>query len=118
MLFLPTKFFRQFQSGELANRFIGAEMIVNSISGDLFAQIFNFLFSFLGLLLMCWYSLKLTALAIGISFAWSLVSALLIRRIIKFQRELTTAHNKTTGILQQIFAGLAKFRIQGNEEQA
>ncbi len=118
MLSLPTKFFRQFQSGELANRFIGAEMIVNSISGDLFAQIFNFLFSFWSLLLMCWYSLKLTALAIGISFIWSLVSALLIRRIIKFQRALTTAHNKTTGILQQIFAGLAKFRIQGNEEQA
>lgn len=30
---LPTKFFRQFQSGELANRLVGAEMIVNSISG-------------------------------------------------------------------------------------
>lgn len=118
MMSLPTKFFRQFQSGELANRLVGAEMIVNSISGDLFAQIFNFLFSFWSLLLMCWYSLKLTALALAISFVWSLVSAVLIRRIIKFQRELTFAHNKTTGILQQIFAGLAKFRVQGNEEQA
>ena len=53
MMSLPTKFFRQFQSGELANRLVGAEVIVNSISGDLFAQIFNFLFLFWSLLLMC-----------------------------------------------------------------
>ena len=67
---------------------------------------------------MCWYSLPLTALAVTISLTWTAINFLFIRRSIKLNRELTKAHNKISGIVQQIFEGLAKFRVQGNEEQA
>lgn len=118
LLALPTSFFRRFQTGELVSRISGMGSIVNAISGDILSQIFNFLFSFWSLFLMCWYSLPLTALAVTISVTWTAISFLFIRRSIRLNRELTKAHNKTSGIVQQIFTGLAKFRVQGNEEQA
>ena len=65
---------------------------------------------------MLWYSLPLTAVTISVT--WTALSFVFIRRSIKLNRELTKAHNKTAGIVQQIFTGLAKFRVQGNEEQA
>ncbi len=118
LLALPPKFFRRFQTGELVSRVSGMGSIVNAISGDILIQIFNFLFSFWSLFLMLWYSLPLTALAVGISVTWTALNFVFIRRSIKLNRELTKAHNKTAGIVQQIFTGLAKFRVQGNEEQA
>ena len=118
LLALPPKFFRKFQTGELVSRVSGMESIVNAVSGDILSQIFNFIFSFWSLFLMCWYSLQLTALAVTISLTWTAISFLFIRRAIKLNRELTQAHNKTAGMVQQIFTGLAKFRVQGNEEQA
>ena len=118
LLSLPTKFFRRFQTGELVSRISGMESIVTAISGDIFAQIFNFLFSFWSLFLMFWYSLPLTLLAVTISVTWTIISFALIHHSVKLRRELTQAHNKTAGIVQQIFTGLAKFRVQGNEEQA
>ena len=67
---------------------------------------------------MCWYSLKLTAAALAIWIVYFVVVAFIYRRVLRFQRELIQAGNKTAGQVQQIFAGLAKFRIQGAEEQA
>ena len=67
---------------------------------------------------MFWYSLPLTLLAVTISVTWTAINFALIHHSVKLRRELTKAHNKTAGIVQQIFTGLAKFRVQGNEEQA
>ena len=42
---LSTAFFRKFQSGEIASRFMGMESVVNAVSGDIVSQVFNFVFS-------------------------------------------------------------------------
>ncbi len=118
LLTLPTKFFRQFQSGELASRMGGIEAIKGVVSGEFVSTIFNLLFSFWSLFLMCWYSLSLTAAAIALWLVYCLISAFIYRRVIGFQRQAIAAGNKTAGMVQQIFAGLAKFRVQGAEEQA
>ena len=78
----------------------------------------NFVFSFWGLLLMCYYSAKLTAVALGIWLIYSLIMILVYRRMIDTQREMIALENASSGIVQQIFAGLSKFRVQGAEEQA
>ena len=49
---------------------------------------------------------------------YCLISAFIYRRVIGFQRNAIAAGNKTAGMVQQIFVGLAKFRVQGAEEQA
>ncbi len=118
LLQLPAKFFRRFESGELLQRINGIEAIKEIVSGQFVAQAFNFIFSFWSLILMLWYSWKLTLEALGVWAIYLIVVAFLYRRIIHFQREMLQAENKTAGLLQQIFGGLAKFRVHGAESQA
>ena len=118
LLTLPEKFFRQFTSGELAHRMQGMEAVKSVIGGNFISAVFNTVFSFWSLLLMCWYSLKLTAAALAVWLVWCLVTAFIYRRVIGFQRNLIAANNKEAGLVQQLFTGLAKFRVRGAEEQA
>ncbi|MBR1730584.1 MAG: ATP-binding cassette domain-containing protein, partial [Selenomonadaceae bacterium] len=113
-----TKFFRKFTSGELAQRMGGIQEIKSLISGEFVATVFNIIFSFWSLFLMCYYSVKLTAIAFVIWIIYCLIMILIYRRVVLFQTNLIEAKNNTSGIVQQIFTGLAKFRIQGAEEQA
>lgn len=67
---------------------------------------------------MCWYSVKLAAVAVAVWLVYCIVIAFIYRRVLGFQRKAITAGNKYNGMVQQIFAGLSKFRIQGAEAQA
>lgn len=118
LLTLPTRFFRQFTSGELASRMNGISVIKGLVSAEFVGGIFGFLCSFWSIFLMCYYSLKLTAAAIAVWFVYALVTAFIYRRVINFQRNLIAANNAEAGLVQQIFAGLAKFREHGAEKQA
>ena len=118
LLTLPTKFFRQFTSGELASRMGGISVIKGLVSADFIGGLFGFVFSFWSIFLMCYYSLKLTGVAIAIWFVYAIVTAFIYRRVIGFQRNLIAANNKEAGIVQQIFKGLSKFREHGAENQA
>lgn len=99
---LPTAFFRKFQSGELASRFMGMSSIVNAVSGDIVSEVFNFIFSFWSFGLMCWYSFPLAILVMFVSFVLTLICSLFVYNSISLQRKFMTAHNKTAALLQQI----------------
>lgn len=118
LLQLPAKFFRRFESGELLQRINGIEAIKEMATGQFVGQVFNFVFSFWSLALMLWYSWQLTLEALLVWGIYLLVVSLVYRRVIFFQREMLQAENQTAGLLQQIFNGLAKFRIHGAEPQA
>lgn len=118
LLTLPEKFFRKFQSGELADRMRGIKSIKNFIDGNFIPAIFDTIFSFWTLFLMCYYSLPLTAAAIFIWLIWFIVTALIYRRVIFLNKKIIDSGNKESGLIQQIFSGLAKFRLRGAEEQA
>ncbi len=118
LLSLPTKFFRRFTSGELASRMTGLGVAKDLASGEFVDSVFSFLFSFWSIFLMCWYSIKLTAAALGVWIVYALFIAVVMRRTLFIQRQLIASGNKAAGTVQQIFAGLARFRVQGAEEQA
>lgn len=118
LLSLPAGFFRQFTVGELTSRMGGISAVKNVVNGQFVATIFNTLFSFWSLFLMCWYSVKLAAVAVAVWLVYCIVVAFIYRRVLRFQRQAITAGNKYNGMVQQIFAGLSKFRIQGAEAQA
>ncbi len=118
LLRLPANFFRRFESGELLQRINGIESIKELVSGEFVTQVFNLIFSFWSIGLMLWYSWKLTLEALIVWALYILVVIFVYRRVIHFQRELLQASNKTAGLVQQIFNGLAKFRVHGAETQA
>ena len=118
LMTLPTKFFRRYTVGELASRMGGMSVIKGLIGGEFVGTIFGFIFSFWSIFLMCYYSLKLTAAALAVWIVYAVFVFFVYRRVIEFNRKLIECGNKTAGTVQQIFAGLAKFRVQGAEEQA
>lgn len=118
LLNMPEKFFRRFTTGELASRMRGFEALNEVLSGTFVSSVFNTLFSFWSLLLMCWYSLKLTAVAVVIWTIWCVITVAIYWRVLSYQRKLIAATNAEAGLVQQIFAGLGKFRVHGAEEQA
>ncbi|MBR3723648.1 MAG: NHLP bacteriocin export ABC transporter permease/ATPase subunit [Selenomonadaceae bacterium] len=118
LLTLPETFFKRFTVGELASRMQGMEAVKRVIGGNFVSAVFNTIFSFWSLILMCWYSIKLTAAAIAVWLLWCLAVAFIYRRVISLQRKLIKASNAQAGMVQQIFSGLSKFRIHGAEEQA
>lgn len=118
LLSLPSTFFRRYSSGELAQRMQGINAVKSVVSGEFVGTVFNLVFSFWSLFLMCYYSLKLTVAAIAVWIVYCLINVFIYRRVINFQRNLVAANNKTAGITQQIFTGLSKFRVHGAEEQA
>lgn len=118
LLTLPETFFRRFTVGELASRMRGMDAVKNVVSGNFVSAVFNTIFSVWSLILMCWYSIKLTAAAILVWLVWCLVTAFIYRRVISLQRKLIKAANAQAGMVQQIFSGLSKFRVHGAEEQA
>ena len=118
LLTLPTKFFRKFTSGEIASRMGGMGVIKGLVSPEFIGGLFGFVFSFWSIFLMCYYSLKLTAVAIAVWFVYAIITAFIYRRVINFQRNLIDAQNRESGTIQQIFSGLAKFREHGAEKNA
>lgn len=118
LLALPTKFFRRYSTGELASRMDGISAVKSVVSGDFATTVCNTVFSIWSLFLMCWYSMKLTAAALAVWAVYCLVIAFIYRRVLRFQREAIRASNEYSGLVQQIFTGLSKFRVQGAEAQA
>ncbi len=118
LMSLPTKFFRRFTVGELASRMSGIDEIKELVSGDFIGTIFSFVFSFWTIALMCYYSFSLTFTALGIWLIHFLIISIFYYQTLKIQRNMINNANQTAGTVQQIFAGLAKFRVQGAEEQA
>ena len=118
LMSLPTKFFRQFTVGELASRMSGFNSVKELVSGDIIGTLFSFVFSFWSIALMCYYSFSLTVTAIGVWLIHFFIISLIYYYTLNIQRKLVSSANKTAGTVQQIFAGLSKFRVQGAEEQA
>lgn len=118
LLSLPEKFFRQFSSGELVNRIKSLENIKNIVNDNFAIAALNLLFSLFSVALMCWYSLPLTIAAVCLWLLWCNLIIFIYKRISYFRQKYIVAKNKQIGIVQQIFTGLAKFRIHGAEEQA
>ena len=118
LMSLPAKFFRRYTVGELASRMGGLGVVKGLVSGEFVGSVMGFIFSFWSIFLMCYYSMKLTAAAIAVWLVYSIFIAFIYRRVLDYQRKIIAAGNKTAGTVQQIFAGLSKFRVQGAEEQA
>ncbi len=115
---LPTKFFRRYTVGELASRMGGISVAKSLVSGEFVGSVMGLLFSFWSIFLMCYYSLKLTAAAVVVWIVYGIFVAFVYRRVLFFQRKIIESGNRAAGTVQQIFAGLSKFRVQGAEEQA
>ncbi len=118
LLSLPVGFFRKFQAGELLSRMRSLEYVKQFMTGQYIGSVLDIVFSVWSLLLMCYYSVKLTIAALIIWAVYLLVTAFIYRPLLYYNRKQTEAANRNSGQVQQIFNALAKFREHGAESQA
>ncbi|MEL7634095.1 MULTISPECIES: NHLP bacteriocin export ABC transporter permease/ATPase subunit [Sporomusa] len=118
LLSLPAAFFRRYEAGDLAQRMYSVTQWLALLSHSAVSAVFNAVFSFWSLLVMLYYSWKLTLVAGAVWFVYLGVSALLEWRMVVAKRRLMAAAGDTAGQILQIFNGLSKFRLQGAEAQA
>jgi ATP-binding cassette subfamily C protein len=118
LLNLPAKFFRQFDAGDLVGRLRGVTRLTELIGDNIMSSVFNMIFSFWSLMLMFYYSIKLTLAAIVIWAVYIFVNSFICKKTIMTKRKEAEASNKSSAVTLQILNGLSKFRLQGCEVSA
>jgi ATP-binding cassette subfamily C protein len=118
MLDLPSRFFRAFSAGDLAERAGGINTIRRLVAGAGVGAVLGFLSSLFYLVLMFYYSatlayaaVALTVLFVGVSFGANYLQ-------LGYQREHLNAFGRLTGLVLQLISGVAKIRVAGAEDHA
>jgi len=118
VLSMPTEFFKRYSVGELAKRVMSIKSIKTVFSTQFITGVFTGIFSIWSLLLMFYYSMKLTFMCIALWVLYLGIVAFIHKDYVSLQRENIKAANATSAKVVQIFNGLTKFRSRGAEEQA
>ncbi|MDR1482834.1 MAG: NHLP bacteriocin export ABC transporter permease/ATPase subunit [Synergistaceae bacterium] len=118
LLSLPARFFRKYEIGDLLNRMHGVPMITALLDNSTLAIMFDAIFSFWSLLLMFYYSAKLSLWVMIPWGAYIVLSAAAYRKLISLSEKKLEATNKTSARTIQILSGLSKFKLQGAENSA
>jgi ATP-binding cassette subfamily C protein len=118
LLSLPVRFFRQYDVGNLVGRMQGVSRIMEILGDNVLSTIFSTVFSFWSLILMFYYSVKLTILSLAVWLVYVLINAYFHKKTVSVQRKMTDASNAASARTLQILNGLSKFRLQGGEPTA
>ncbi len=111
LLELPMTFYRQFSSGDLAERAAGVDQIRSIIAGAGVAAILGSLSSVFNVFQMATYDIKLAAVGIGLSLAYVTLTTTANWVMLRFQRDEQRRRGRITGLVLQLISGVAKLRV-------
>jgi len=118
LLSLPVSFFRDYSSGDLAQRSLGIAAIRQILTGSTLTAILSGIFSIFSFALLFYYSWKLALLATGLVLCACIVSIVCGVLQLHRQRQLTLLGGNLSSLLLQFVMGIAKFRVSGTERRA
>ncbi len=118
LMALPASFFRGYSTGDLALRALGINAIRRLISGTVATTVMGSLFSVVNLILMFYYSWKLSLLGVALMLLAMAYTTLASLRQLTYQRESITLQGKISSLVQQLIVGLGKLRLAGAENRA
>lgn len=118
LLRLPMSFFRDFNAGDLANRAMGINAISSTLTGVTLLSVLSGVFSLFSAALMFYYDWKLALVGLVLIFVATVISLLLYRAQLHYQRELFDIAGKISGQVLQIIGGIAKLRVAKAEPRA
>lgn len=118
LLNLPASFFRQYTTGDLADRAMGINEIRKMLSGIVVTSILGSIFSLLNFFLLFYYSWVLALVASALVLVQILFIYLLGRWQVSKERVAMEYEGKTQGIVLQLLTGISKLRVTGTEIQA
>ena len=118
MLDLPSRFFRAYSAGDLAERAGGINTIRGLVAGAGVGAVLGFLSSLFYLVLMFYYSATLAYAAVALTVLFVAVSFTANYLQLRYQREHLNAFGGLTGLVLQLITGVAKIRVAGAEDHA
>jgi ATP-binding cassette subfamily C protein len=118
LLGLPVSFFRDYSSGDLAQRSLGIAAIRHILTGPTLTAILSGIFSIFSFALLFYYSRQLALLATGLVLCACMVSLACGVLQVRKQRMLSVLSGTLSSLLLQFITGIAKFRVSGTERRA
>jgi ATP-binding cassette subfamily C protein len=118
LMALPVPFFRDYTSGDLANRSMGINAIRQILSGVTVTAILTSIFSLFSFALLFYYDWKLALVGTGLTLLSVACIVSVSYSQIRYQRKINELQGKATGIVLQFITGIAKLRVSGSEDRA
>ena len=118
LLSLPVSFFRNYSSGDLAQRSLGIAAIRQTLTGSTLTAILSGIFSVFSFALLFYYSWKLALLATSLVVCACAVSIVCGVLQVQRQRQICLLGGSISSLLLQFITGIAKFRVSGTERRA
>lgn len=118
LLRLPSRFFRRFTVGDLADRVLGIQTVRQILSGTTIQGLLGMTFAAVSLALLLYFNWKLAFVAFGLVFVAIAATVYWGRRQLDEERERIARQGEVEGFVVQILTGLAKLRISAAEGRA
>ncbi|MBR9812496.1 NHLP bacteriocin export ABC transporter permease/ATPase subunit [bacterium] len=118
LLGLPSRFFRDYQAGDLAMRALGVSMARRALTGGVLAAMMAGIFSLVNLGLLFVYEIKLALIGLALALIASVVMAWRVRVMLQFNRQMVAQEGRVSGLLLQLLSGIAKLRVAAAERRA
>jgi NHLM bacteriocin system ABC transporter ATP-binding protein len=111
LLSMPAPFFSRMTAGDLANRALGINWISTVLGGPLLGAVVAGVASVLSLIIMVYYSWRLTLVAAAVIVVGIICAAVMVRAMIRGQRELYARQGKLLGKELQLLSAASKFQV-------
>jgi NHLM bacteriocin system ABC transporter ATP-binding protein len=118
LLSLPLPFFRDFSSGDLAQRSLAFAQIRAVLTGSTLSALLSGVFSVTSFALLLYYSPRLSLYAAAMTLVALVVTVAAGALGLKFQRQISTLSGVISGAVVEFITAIAKFRIAGVERRA
>ncbi|MDE0759162.1 MAG: NHLP bacteriocin export ABC transporter permease/ATPase subunit, partial [Pseudomonadales bacterium] len=118
LLKLPTRFFKAYNTGDLADRALGFNTIRGILSGVLISSMLGAIFSVFSLVLLFYYSSSLALLAIALIFVAVVITVIISLLQLRYDRNRIRLRGRVEGLVLQLIMGVSKLRTANAQQRA
>jgi NHLM bacteriocin system ABC transporter ATP-binding protein len=118
LLNLPSSFFREYSSGDLATRILGISQIREILSSAVLTALLGMVFGFMNFFLLFYFSWKLAIVAALLTSVLILATLWVSFRQLHLKKLAIEINGTISGLLGNLLTGIAKIRITGTEKHA
>lgn len=118
LLSLPVSFFRDYSSGDLAQRSMGISQIREILTGSVLSALLSGMFSFFSFALLFFYSIPLAVVASTFVFLACVFFIVVGLLQVHQGKEVLRLNGALSSKLLQLIRGIAKLRVTGTEARA
>ena len=115
---MPMKFYRQYESADLAHRMMGMSSVVGAIVNAVLATGLTAVLSIAYFIQMAQFSPHLSWVAVLMLLLYAATIILISGRERKYQAQIEELNGKVSSALYQYVNGIAKLRMSGAEDRA